>query len=49
TRTTGAGWKNGQPGPAWHLFQRLFLLYGRQLNWMLAALLVYCAVRIVVE
>ncbi|HCB1038120.1 TPA: amino acid transporter, partial [Klebsiella pneumoniae] len=28
---------------------RLFLLYGRQLNWMLAALLVYCAVRIVVE
>ncbi|WP_332102139.1 cysteine/O-acetylserine transporter, partial [Klebsiella pneumoniae] len=32
-----------------HLFQRLFLLYGRQLNWMLAALLVYCAVRIVVE
>ncbi|EOY0428911.1 amino acid transporter, partial [Klebsiella pneumoniae] len=25
------------------------LLYGRQLNWMLAALLVYCAVRIVVE
>ncbi|HBU9578464.1 TPA: amino acid transporter, partial [Klebsiella pneumoniae] len=22
---------------------------GRQLNWMLAALLVYCAVRIVVE
>ncbi|MFO5794113.1 amino acid transporter, partial [Klebsiella pneumoniae] len=34
---------------AGHLFQRLFLLYGRQLNWMLAALLVYCAVRIVVE
>ncbi len=35
---------------AGHLFQRLFfLLYGRQLNWMLAALLVYYAVRIVVE
>lgn len=34
---------------AGHLFQRLFLLYGRQLNWVLAALLVYCALRIVVE
>ncbi len=27
---------------AGHLFQRLFLLYGRQLNWMLAALLGLC-------
>lgn len=34
---------------AGHLFQRLFLLYGRQLNWGMAALLFYCALRIVVE
>ena len=47
------GWIGALGNLCWalagHLFQRLFLLYGRQLNWMLAALLVYCAVRIVVE
>ncbi|HAU8189313.1 TPA: amino acid transporter, partial [Escherichia coli] len=31
---------------AGHLFQRLFRQYGRQLNIVLALLLVYCAVRI---
>ncbi|WP_414137187.1 LysE family transporter [Escherichia albertii] len=31
---------------AGHLFQRLFRHYGRQLNIVLALLLVYCAVRI---
>lgn len=30
---------------AGHLFQRVFQRYGRQLNWLLAALLIYCAVR----
>ncbi len=32
--------------PAMYLFQRLFRQYGRQLNIVLALLLVYCAVRI---
>jgi len=31
---------------AGHLFQQLFRQYGRQLNIVLALLLVYCAVRI---
>ncbi len=31
---------------AGHLFQRLFRQYGRQLNIVLALLLIYCAVRI---
>ncbi|CAM3530100.1 Cysteine/O-acetylserine efflux protein [Klebsiella spallanzanii] len=34
---------------AGHLFQRLFLHYGRQVNWFLAVLLVYCAGRILFE
>ncbi len=33
-------------GAGGHLFQRLFRQYGRQLNIVLALLLVYCAVRI---
>ncbi|MEX3022630.1 cysteine/O-acetylserine transporter [Kluyvera sp. STS39-E] len=30
---------------AGHVFQRLFQRHGRRLNWVLAALLLYCAVR----